>query len=282
MTRRRASARSSASAAPSGRTRRAFATRAHRAPARIDRGGTLRPGRLPAWPRADRGRLGLFRTEGGTGADGRVRPANAEETFGDRERAGVRPGEAQSRVRRLRRRRVKEWYGGRHVTTHKNERNAHFAKAVQRLKDERRYRVFIDLERDASRFPTALWRPGGGREAARSDDLVLERLPRHGRPSGRARRGDRFGEPARSRRGRHAQHLRHPSSHHRTRGRGRRPSRQGGRARFHLGLDLEPRGHLDHRLADAELPDPVGRAQPQLDDRGRPPVRMREAGLAAQ
>ncbi len=46
-------------------------------------------------------------------------------------------------------------------TTHKNERNAHFAKAVQRLKDERRYRVFIDLERDASRFPTALWRPGG-------------------------------------------------------------------------------------------------------------------------
>ena len=48
------------------------------------------------------------------------------------------------------------------VTTDKNERNAHFAKAVQRLKDERRYRVFIDLERDASRFPTALWRPGGG------------------------------------------------------------------------------------------------------------------------
>ena len=47
-------------------------------------------------------------------------------------------------------------------TTHKHERNAHFAKAVQRLKDERRYRVFIDLERDASRFPTALWRPGGG------------------------------------------------------------------------------------------------------------------------
>ncbi len=46
-------------------------------------------------------------------------------------------------------------------TTHKNERNAHFARAVQRLKDEQRYRVFIDLERDASRFPTALWRPDG-------------------------------------------------------------------------------------------------------------------------
>ena len=44
----------------------------------------------------------------------------------------------------------------------RNERNMHFASAVQRLKDERRYRVFIDLERDASRFPTALWRPAGG------------------------------------------------------------------------------------------------------------------------
>ncbi len=47
------------------------------------------------------------------------------------------------------------------LNTHVKERNAHFARAVQRLKDERRYRVFIDLERDATRFPTALWRPGG-------------------------------------------------------------------------------------------------------------------------
>ena len=31
-----------------------------------------------------------------------------------------------------------------------------------------------------------------------------------------------------------------------------------------------------------ELPDSLGRAQPQFDDRGRPPLRMREAGLAAQ
>jgi 5-aminolevulinate synthase len=47
------------------------------------------------------------------------------------------------------------------MTMHSKEHNAHFARAVQRLKDERRYRVFIDLERDAARFPTALWRPGG-------------------------------------------------------------------------------------------------------------------------
>jgi hypothetical protein len=38
---------------------------------------------------------------------------------------------------------------------------AHFASALQRLKEERRYRVFIDLDRDATRFPTALWRPNG-------------------------------------------------------------------------------------------------------------------------
>jgi len=41
---------------------------------------------------------------------------------------------------------------------------AHFASAIRRLKDERRYRVFIDLDRDAARFPTAIWRPTGSRE----------------------------------------------------------------------------------------------------------------------
>jgi hypothetical protein len=41
---------------------------------------------------------------------------------------------------------------------------AHFANAIQRLKDERRYRVFIDLDRDAARFPTAVWRPNGSQE----------------------------------------------------------------------------------------------------------------------
>jgi 5-aminolevulinate synthase len=37
--------------------------------------------------------------------------------------------------------------------------NQHFAAAVQKLKDEKRYRVFANLERNAYRFPTALWRP---------------------------------------------------------------------------------------------------------------------------
>ena len=36
---------------------------------------------------------------------------------------------------------------------------AHFSAAISRLKAEKRHRVFINLERDAARFPTALWRP---------------------------------------------------------------------------------------------------------------------------
>jgi 5-aminolevulinate synthase len=37
----------------------------------------------------------------------------------------------------------------------------HFAAAITQLKTEKRYRTFADLERDATRFPTALWRPSG-------------------------------------------------------------------------------------------------------------------------
>jgi len=37
-----------------------------------------------------------------------------------------------------------------------------FQNAVARLKAEKRYRVFLDLERDAARFPLALWRPADG------------------------------------------------------------------------------------------------------------------------
>jgi len=39
-----------------------------------------------------------------------------------------------------------------------------FQNAVARLKAEKRYRVFADLERDAARFPLALWRPADGSE----------------------------------------------------------------------------------------------------------------------
>jgi 5-aminolevulinate synthase len=40
--------------------------------------------------------------------------------------------------------------------------DAVFESAVQALQDEKRYRVFAELERIAGRFPTALWHHGGG------------------------------------------------------------------------------------------------------------------------
>ena len=43
----------------------------------------------------------------------------------------------------------------------------HFTHAIQRLKDEQRYRVFVDLERDPKRFPIAIWRPDGDDDRAR-------------------------------------------------------------------------------------------------------------------
>ena len=43
----------------------------------------------------------------------------------------------------------------------------HFENAIALLKQEKRYRVFANLERDAARFPVALWRPQDPKEAPR-------------------------------------------------------------------------------------------------------------------
>ncbi len=42
-----------------------------------------------------------------------------------------------------------------------------FSDAIDRLKAEERYRIFANLERDAQRFPAALWRPEGEEDAPR-------------------------------------------------------------------------------------------------------------------
>ena len=159
---------------------------------------------------------------------------------------------------------------------------AHFARAIQRLKDEKRYRVFVDLERDPTRFPTALWRPDGeedprevtiwcsndylgmgGHPAVR--EAAIAAIEQHGAGAGGTRNIS--------------------GTHHRIvelEARTRRSPRQGGRARLHLRLGLQPCGHFDHRIPVAGLPDSVGRAQPQLHYRRRATLRVRKEGLAAQ
>src|SRR5208283_4035700 len=42
-----------------------------------------------------------------------------------------------------------------------------FEDAINRLKAEERYRIFANLERDAKRFPMAMWRPEGEEDKPR-------------------------------------------------------------------------------------------------------------------
>lgn len=47
-----------------------------------------------------------------------------------------------------------------------------FEQAIDRLRDERRYRVFADLERDATRFPHAAWYPDPSRPDVTRDVVI--------------------------------------------------------------------------------------------------------------
>ena len=155
-----------------------------------------------------------------------------------------------------------------------------FAKALQALRAEGRYRVFADIRRSRGQFPAASHFASGG--GARNHGVVLQRLSGHGpEPAGAGRhaRGARCGGRGL---GRHAQHLRHHPLPCRARGGAGRPARQGGGAGVHLGLRRQ-RHHARHTAkAAARLDHLLGREEPRLHDRRHPQRRRRKGDLAQQ
>ena len=112
-----------------------------------------------------------------------------------------------------------------------------FKSAIERLHDEGRYRVFIDILRTKGSFPNAIASAATGPKPitvwCSNDYLGMGQHPSvveamENRAS-RRRRGL----------GRHPQHQRQHALSHRARGGACRPARQGWRAALHLGLRFE-------------------------------------------
>ena len=106
-----------------------------------------------------------------------------------------------------------------------------FTSALSKLRDERRYRVFADLERIAGRFPHAVWHSEDGPR-----DVVIWCSNDY---LGMAQHPKVIGAMVEA-----------------------GPARKTGSAGLHLRLRVERNGHCDHRQAAAELFAFVGRAQP--------------------
>ncbi len=150
--------------------------------------------------------------------------------------------------------------------------NRHFAEAIARLEAERRYRVFADLERSAADFPTALWHRNDGTAEnvtiwCSNDYLGMGRHPA----------GDRRADAGCGQRSASAPAAPATSPATATRSSSWRRELadlhgKDGALVFTSGWVSNLAGDLDHRRPPARLPDPVGRAQPQFDDRGRAPL----------
>ena len=157
---------------------------------------------------------------------------------------------------------------------------AHFRSAVSKVRLEGRYRVFADLEREVGSYPRARrYGADGPREVVIwcSNDYLG--MGHHAavvtvRHSAVLR--------ARRRRRRYPQHLGHHAPSRPARARARLLHGKQAALLFTSGYVANEAAIGNDRPAAARLPDPVGCAEPRLDDRRRARLGLREADLPPQ